>query len=89
MDINTFLKAHTIFRNQAGNEDIKDTDIMVSDIYHNDTITEKTWLSMCEWRALKNGVLDISEKPDKVTWAAISALEEDAKKVVDYPDQVK
>ena len=89
MDINTFLNAYKIFRNQAGNEDIKDTDIMVSDIYHNDTVTEETWLSMCEWRALKNGVYDISEKPDKVTWAAISALEEDAKKVVDYPDQVK
>ena len=86
MDINTFLKAHKLLKNQVGNEDIKYTDIMVSDIYHNDTITEETWLSMCEWRALKNGVYDISEKPDKVTWATISALEEDAKKVSDNPN---
>ena len=86
MDINTFLKAHKLLKNQVGNEDIKYTDIMVSDIYHNDTVTEETWLSMCEWRALKNGVFDISEKPDKVTWAAISALEEDAKKVSDNPN---
>ena len=69
MDINTFVKAYTLFRNKSGNEDIKDTDVMVSDIYHNDTITESTWLSMCEWRALKNGVLDIADKSSKVTWA--------------------
>ena len=83
MDINTFLKAHTIFRNQTGNEDIKDTDIMVSDIYHNNTVTEATWLSMCEWRELKNGILDIADKPSKVTWAALSALETQAKAVSD------
>ena len=87
MEITTFVKAHDLFKNKSGNEDIKYTDVMVSDIFHNGIITESTWLSMCEWRALKNGVFDISEKPDKVTWAAISALEEDAKKVVDYPDQ--
>ena len=44
MDINTFCKAYTLFINKSGNEDIKDTDVMVSDIYHNDTITESTWL---------------------------------------------
>ena len=86
MDINTFLKAYTLFINKSGNEDIKDTDVMVSDINHNNTITESTWLSMCEWRALKNGVLDIADKSSKVTWAAISALEEDAKKVSDNPN---
>ena len=83
MDINTFVKAYTLFRNKSGNEDIKDTDVMVSDIYHNDTITESTWLSMCEWRALKNGVLDIADKSSKVTWAALSALETQAKAVSD------
>ena len=87
MNINTFLKAHTLLINQTGNEDIKDTGVMVSDIHHNNTITESTWLSMCEWRALKNGLFDISEKPDKVTWASISALEDDAKKVSDNPNQ--
>ena len=84
MDINTFVKAYTLFINKSGNEDIKDTDVMVSDIYHNDTITESTWLSMCEWRALKNGVLDVADKNSKVTWSAIAALEEDAKKVADF-----
>ena len=86
MDINTFVKAYTLFRNKSGNEDIKDTDVMVSDIYHNDTITESTWLSMCEWRALKNGVLDIADKSSKVTWAALSALETEAKAVSDNPN---
>ena len=84
MDINTFCKAYTLFINKSGNEDIKDTDVMVSDIYHNDTITESTSLSMCEWRALKNGVLDVADKNSKVTWSAIAALEEDAKKVADF-----
>ena len=83
MDINTFLKAYTLFINKSGNEDIKDTDVMVSDINHNNTITESTWLSMCEWRALKNGVLDIADKSSKVTWAALSALETEAKAVSD------
>ena len=83
MDINTFLKAYTLFINKSGNEDIKDTDVMISDIYHNNTITESTWLSMCEWRALKNGVLDIADKSSKVTWAALSALETEAKAVSD------
>ena len=83
MDINTFLKAYKLFINKSGNEDIKDTDVMVSNIYHNDTITESTWLSMCEWRALKNGVLDIADKSSKVTWAALSALETEAKAVSD------
>ena len=86
MDINTFLKAYTLFINKSGNEDIKDTDVMVSDIYHNDTITESTWLSMCEWRALKNGVFDIADKSSKVTWAALSALETEAKAVSDNPN---
>ena len=86
MDINTFLKAYTLFINKSGNEDIKDTDVMVSNIYHNDTITESTWLSMCEWRALKNGVLDIANKSSKVTWAALSALETEAKAVSDNPN---
>ena len=83
MDINTFVKAYALFRNKSGNEDIKDTDVMVSDINHNDTITESTWVSMCEWRALKNGVLDIADKSSKVTWAEISALETQAKAVSD------
>ena len=83
MDINTFIKAYTLFINKSGNEDIKDTDVMVSNIYHNDTITESTWLSMCEWRALKNGVFDIADKSSKVTWAALSALETEAKAVSD------
>jgi|TARA_R100000455_G_C6170757_1_gene52265 hypothetical protein len=86
MDINTFLKAYTLFINKSGNEDIKDTDVMVSDINHNNTITESTWLSMCEWRALKNGVLDIADKSSKVTWAALSALETEAKAVSDNPN---
>ena len=86
MDINTFLKAYTLFINKSGNEDIKDTDVMVSNIYHNDTITESTWLSMCEWRALKNGVFDIADKSSKVTWAALSALETEAKAVSDNPN---
>ena len=81
MDINTFLKAYTLFINKSGNEDIKDTDVMISDIYHNNTITESTWLSMCEWRALKNGVMDVAGKPGKVTWEAISALETEANAV--------
>ena len=83
MDINTFLKAYKLFINKSGNEDIKDTDVMVSNIYQNDTITESTWLSMCEWRALKNGVFDIADKSSKVTWAALSALETEAKAVSD------
>lgn len=86
MDINTFLKAYTLFINKSGNEDIKDTDVMVSNIYQNDTITESTWLSMCEWRALKNGVFDIADKSSKVTWAALSALETEAKAVSDNPN---
>ena len=83
MDINTFLKAYKLFINKSGNEDIKDTDVMVSNIYQNYTITESTWLSMCEWRALKNGVFDIADKSSKVTWAALSALETEAKAVSD------
>ena len=86
MDINTFLKAYKLFINKSGNEDIKDTDVMVSNIYQNDTITESTWLSMCEWRALKNGVFDIADKSSKVTWAALSALETEAKAVSDNPN---
>ena len=82
MDIENFAKAYTLFINKSGNEDIKDTGVVVSNI--NNTITESTWLSMCEWRALKNGVLDVSEKDSKVTWSAIAALEEDAKKVADF-----
>ncbi len=83
MDLFTFCKAYKLFKNKTGNEDIKDTDVMVSDIYHNDTITESTWLLMCEWRALKNGVMDVADKSPKVTWAAISALETEAKAVPD------
>ena len=82
MDINTFLKAYTLFINKSGNEDIKDTDVMVSNIYQNDTITESTWLSMCEWRALKNGLYDVADKPSKVTWTSLSALETEAKAVL-------
>ena len=82
MDINTFVKAYTLFRNKSGNEDIKDTDVMVSNIYQNDTITESTWLSMCEWRALKNGLYDVADKPSKVTWTSLSALETEAKAVL-------
>ena len=84
MDINTFLKAYTLFRNKTGNEDIKDTGVIVSNINGNNTITELNWLSMCEWRALKNGVLDVADKNSKVTRSAIAALEEDAKKVADF-----
>ena len=84
MDINTFLKAYTLFRNKTGNEDIKDTGVIVSNINGNNTITESNWLSMCEWRALKNGVLDVAEKNSKVTWSAIAALEEEAKKVANF-----
>jgi len=84
MDINTFLKAYTLLRNKTGNEDIKDTGVIVSNINGNNTITELNWLSMCEWRALKNGVLDVADKNSKVTWSAIAALEEDAKKVADF-----
>ena len=83
MDINTFLKAYTLLRNKTGNEDIKDTGVIVSNINGNNTITESNWLSMCEWRALKNGVLDIADKSSKVTWAEISALETQAKAVSD------
>ena len=83
MDINTFLKAYKLFINKSGNEDIKDTDVMVSNIYHNNTITESTWFSMCEWRALKNGIYDVADKPSKVTWSAIAALETEAKAVPD------
>ena len=86
MDINTFVKAYTLFINKSGNEVIKDTGVMVSDINHNNTITESTWLSMCEWRALKNGVFDIADKSSKVTWAALSALETEAKAVSDTPN---
>ena len=86
MDLFTFCKAYKLFKNKSGNEDIKDTDVMVSDIYHNNTITESTWLSMCEWRALKNGVFDIADKSSKVTWAALSALETEAKAVSDNPN---
>ena len=82
MDIENFAKAYTLFINKSGNEDIKDTGVVVSNI--NNTITESTWLSMCEWRALKNGVLDVADKNSKVTWSAIAALEEDAKKVADF-----
>ena len=84
MDIENFVKAYTLFINKSGNEDIKDTGVWVSNINNDSTITESTWLSMCEWRALKNGVLDIAEKDSKVTWSAIAALEEDAKKVADF-----
>ena len=84
MEINTFLKAYTLLRNKTGNEDIKDTGVIVSNINGNNTITELNWLSMCEWRALKNGVLDVADKNSKVTWSAIAALEEDAKKVADF-----
>ena len=62
MDINTFLKAYTLLRDKTGNEDIKDTGVIVSNINGNNTITELNWLSMCEWRALKNGVLDVADK---------------------------
>ena len=68
MDIENFVKAYTLFINKSGNEDIKDTGVWVSNINNDSTITESTWLSMCEWRALKNGVLDIAEKDSKVTW---------------------
>ena len=84
MDINTFIKAYTLFINKSGNEDIKDTGVVVSNINGNNTITESNWLSMCEWRALKNGVLDVAEKNSKVTWSAIAALEEEAKKVANF-----
>ena len=84
MDINTFLKAYTLLRNKTGNEDIKDTGVIVSNINGNNTITESNWLSMCEWRALKNGVLDVAEKNSKVTWSAIAALEEEAKEVANF-----
>jgi len=83
MDITTFLKAHTLFINKAGNEDIKDTSVMVSDINYDRTITESTWLKQCEWRALKNGLHDLADKPSKVTWSALSALETEAKAVSD------
>ena len=83
MEITTFVKAHDLFKNKSGNEDIKYTDVMVSDIFHNGIITESTWLSMCEWRALKNGVMDVADKSSKVTWSAIAALETEAKAVSD------
>lgn len=84
MDIENFVKAYTLFINKTGNEDIKDTSVWVSNLNNDNTITESTWLSMCEWRALKNGVYDLADKNSKVTWSAIVALEEDAKKVADF-----
>jgi len=83
MKITDFAKAHTLFKNQSGNEDIKDTSVIISDLQGDWTITEATWEKQCEWRALKNGLYDIADKPSKVTWSAIAALEEDAKKVPD------
>ena len=51
MKINDFVKAYTLFKNKSGNEDIKETSIMVSDTEHNDQIIESTWEKQCEWRA--------------------------------------
>ena len=84
MNINDFVKAHTLLKNQSGNEDIKETAVIISDLQGDWTITEATWEKQCEWRALKNGIYDCADKPSKVTWSAIAALEEDAKKVADF-----
>ena len=44
MKINDFVKAYTLFKNKSGNEDIKETSIMVSDTEHNDQIIESCLL---------------------------------------------
>ena len=86
MTIRDFIVAHGLFIEKSGNEDLKLTGVMVSDINHDNQITESTWEKQCEWRAYDSStkIYECSEKPSKFTWSAISALEEDAKKVPDY-----
>ena len=86
MKINDFVTAYTLFKNKSGNEDIKETSIMVSDTEHNDQIIESTWEKQCEWRAYDSStkIYEVSTKPSIVTWAEISALETDAQSVADY-----
>ena len=43
MKINDFVKAHTLLKNQSGNEDIKETAVIISDLQGDWTITETTW----------------------------------------------
>ena len=86
MKIRDFIVAHGLFIEKSGNEDIKLTGVLVSDINHDDQISESTWEKQCEWRAYDSStkIYECSEKPSKVTWSAIAALEGDAKKVADY-----
>ena len=48
MKIRDFIVAHALFIEKSGNEDIKLTGVLVSDINHNDQITESTWEKQCE-----------------------------------------
>lgn len=83
MDINTFTKCFDLFK--AANSDHATLGVMISDINHDNAITESSWESQCEWRLPdSSGVGSPVDKPDGVTWSAISAFQTQAEAQDDY-----
>ena len=89
MKLVDFIKAFDLLKAKAGNETIKDWFVLTSDLNSDGKILQSNWEKHCEWRKpeTKDGktILIPTDKDDLITWSAIAALEEEAKKV-EYKD---
>ena len=81
MDISTFMKAYTLLKT-ANSSDI---DVIVSDINHDNQITESTFEAQCEWRQpYRSSLLEPIDKPSDITWSAIAEYKTEAETVADF-----
>ena len=87
MKLVDFIKAFHLLKAKSGNEAIKDWLVLTSDLNSDGEISQSDWEKHCEWRKpeTKDGRTTMipTDKDDLITWSAIAALEEDAKKVED------
>jgi hypothetical protein len=82
MKINKFIKCFNLWKEVNNNTTLG---VMISDINHNDEITENSWEQQCEWRLPDaNNVGVPAEKPNELTWSSISSYETQAEQVADF-----
>ena len=81
MDIYTFMKAYALYKADASS----DVSVVVSDINHDNQITEGTFEQQCEWRQpYRSSVAEPVEKPESITWSAIATFQSDAEAQPDF-----
>lgn len=81
MKIRDFVEAQTLWAAAESSN----VSVIVSDINHNNEITEGTFEAQCEWRQpYRSTIAEPIDRPEDCTWAAIAEYEEDAKKVADF-----